>query len=97
MVDVADGVEPGGAVHTAAVVDGEPGAGLQAHRLQSEVVGARGPAGGEEDLVGLDLFAAVQFHGDRAVRDRAPHGGDRYPGADVGARLGERLPDQLAA
>lgn len=96
MVDVTDRVEPAGALDAAAVVDGEPGAGCQAHRLQSEVVGARGPSGGEEDLVRLDVSTARQLHGDRAVRDRAPYGGDRDPGAEVGARLGEGPTDQFA-
>src|SRR5690606_13042382 len=93
VVDVADAVEPVVAGHPEAVVDGEPGAGFQADRLQADVVGARGPSGGEEDLVGLDVLAGVGADDDGAVL--APDGGHGRPGADVGAGRGERLGDQF--
>ncbi len=94
MVDVADGVQPVVAVHPEAVVDGQPGARFQADRLQADVAGAGHPAGGEEDLVGLDAVARVGDGDDGAVLagDR-PDGG---AGAEVHAGLGEPLGDQFS-
>ena len=77
-VDVAQGVQPAagqGADH-AGVVDLQPGPGDQAHGVQADVVGERGPAGGEQRLVGLHLAAVFQGQGDRPGAARAAHPGD---------------------
>lgn len=67
---------------------------VEADGVQADVVGARGAAGGEEDLVGLDAVAAVGDGHDGAVLPG--HRPDRGAGADVDAGLGERLGDQFA-
>ncbi len=95
MVDVPDGVEPVGAGDPEAVVDLQPGAGLQADRLQADVLGARGPAGREEHLVALDVVAALQDHGDRAGAPVPYDRGDRRV-ADVRAAFPEGLGHVLA-
>lgn len=95
VVDVARRVEPVRALDPAGVVHGEPAAGFQADRLQAQVAGARGAAGGEEDLVGLHALAVVEFHGDRAVATRTAYGGGRDARTDLRSGLGQRLGDQL--
>ncbi len=95
-VDVPDGVEPVGAADPEAVVDVQPGAGLQADRLQADVLGARGPAGREEHLVGLDAVAALQEHRDRSAAPVPYHRRDGRALADVRAALLQGPGDVLA-
>ncbi len=79
MVHVADRVQPVAAGDSQAVVDVEPGAGLEADRVEAEVVRVGHTAGGEEDLVGLDAVAGVGegHHGGALARHRGHRGAAR--------------------
>lgn len=93
VVDVPDRVQPVAARHPEAVVDGQPRAGFQSDGVETEVVGARSAAGGEEDLVGLQTVAGVgEGHHGPVLAGHRRH---RRTGADAHARRDERLGDQF--
>lgn len=99
-VDVAGGVQPaaGNRGHPHAVVDVDPVAGSEADGLQSHVFGAWGAAGGDEQLVGLQLLPVLQGHRHRPVLAGTVHTG--HPGCGphihpaVAQQVGDQLPDE---
>src|SRR5206468_8963622 len=72
-VDIADRVQPARAVDPKAVVYLEPSARIHPHGLQSDALGARLAADGNEKLLTGDAPPALQLDGDLSVApaDRA--------------------------
>ena len=93
-VDIAYREEPGQVWHPQRVVDVDRRSRIESDRLKTQVLGARAPAGGDQDLIALDRFPLLQLDGD--LGRVATHGLYSNSEPHVDAALAERFSEQLA-